>query len=67
MSDYKNEIIAVKGFGTLVLDREWKGCPELKLKPGVFCRVLIDGWFRDNLIAESRDAAIEKFYNTNWK
>lgn len=62
-----NECIAWKGFGQLILDREWPGCPELKLKPGVYCRVLIDGWYRDSLIADSRDAAIEKFYNTDWK
>ena len=67
MSEYKNECIAWKGFCQLILDREWPGCPELKIKPGVFCRVLIDGWFRDYLSAESREAAIEKFNNTEWR
>ena len=67
MSADLNETIAWKGFGQLILDREYPGCPELKLKPCVFCRVLIDGWWRDNLVAESREDAIEKFYNTEWR
>mgnify|MGYP007122124301 CR=1 FL=1 len=36
--------IASKGFALLVLDHEWNGCPEMKLKPGCYCRILIDGW-----------------------
>lgn len=68
MSNYPmNETIAQKYFATLVLDQEWKGCEKLKLKPGVYCRILVDGWYRDSLIAESREQAIEKFMNTNWR
>ena len=59
--------IASKGFALLVLDHEWNGCPELKLKPGCYCRILIDGWYRGSLTAENRDQAIEKFLNTNWR
>lgn len=62
-----NECIAWKGFAQLILDREWAGCPELKIKPGVFCRILVDGWFRGNLVADSREDAIQKFNNRTWR
>ncbi len=68
MSNYPmNLAIAQKLFATLVLDQEWKGCKQFGIKPGVYCRVLIDGWYRDSITAESRDQAIEKFMNTNWR
>ena len=59
--------IASKGFALLVLDHEWKGCPELKLDSGCYCRILIDGWYRGSLIAENRKQAIDKFLAGNWR
>lgn len=54
-----NQEIARRCFASLILDYEYTDI--------VFCRVLIDGYFCSNLTADSRQAAIEKFYNTDWR
>jgi len=67
MANEMNLEIARKCFASLVLDHEWKGCPELKLKPAVYCRVLVDGWYVDAIYAPNREVAIEKFMSKNWR
>lgn len=54
-----NQEIARRCFASLILDYEYTDI--------VFCRVLIDGYFCSNLTADSRQAAIEKFNNTEWR
>ena len=59
----KNECIARRAFATLILDSEY---PANKYMPAVvFCRILVDGWYRDTISAETIDEAIEIF--KNWK
>ena len=58
--------IASKGFAVLILDVEWPAVPEMKLDAGVFCRVLVDGWYKGYLSAKTKEEAIEKFNNKQW-
>lgn len=51
--------IARRCFASLVLDYEFNDF--------VSCRVLIDGYYCSSFIASSREAAIEKFNNTEWR
>lgn len=51
--------IARRFFASLILDYEFENC--------VSCRVLIDGYYCSSFIAPSREAAIEKFNNTEWR
>ena len=61
----KNECIARKGFASLILDYEFSANDLLPAY--VSCRVLIDGWYNGSITAESREAAIEKFYAGEWR
>ena len=51
--------IARRYFASLILDYESEF--------GVTCRVLIDGYYHSTFTAENRQAAIEKFNNTEWR
>lgn len=58
--------IASKGFCTLVLDHEWNEIKLLGMSAGCYCRILCDGWYVGQLVADSRDQAIEKFLAGHW-
>lgn len=59
----RNECIARRAFATLILDSEY---PANGYMPAVvFCRILVDGWYRDTISAETREKAIELF--NNWE
>ena len=61
-----NECIARKAFAELILDHECAAQPEYGLPSVVICRVLIDGWWNANIRADTREHAIEKFFNSEW-
>ena len=60
----KNEVIDRICFASLVVDHEYPpmdDCPAF-----VVCRVLVDGNWRANLYAETREEAIAKFRRREW-
>lgn len=61
-----DNIIARKCFATLILDKEYLGDKEYNLPPLVSCRVLVDGWWKADLYAETKEEAVEKFNSGNW-
>ncbi len=61
----KNECIATKGFGALILDYEFPACDGLPAF--VSGRVLIEDLCMAKVHAESRDALINLFLSGAWK
>lgn len=63
----KEECIARKAFGSLILDYEWEEDKLFNLPPCVSCRVLIDGTYKTTIHAETREEAINIFMSGEWK
>ena len=61
-----NRPIAVKGFCVLVLDHEWNAIPSMGMNAGCYCRILNDGYFAGQIVADNRDQAIERFLSGSW-
>lgn len=59
--------IARKCFAVLYLDSEYNADSILGLESFVYCRVVVDGWYKDSISAATREEAIEKFYNGDWR
>ena len=67
-----NQEIARRCFASLILDYEITQADINEsgfygFIPHVTCRVLIDGYYHSTFTAENRQAAIEKFNNTEWR
>lgn len=65
MRNLKTEIIDAKAFAVLILDYEWLN--DEILPDYVSCRVLVDGWYKGSVTAESRTEAIRKFRAGEWE
>lgn len=63
MTHEKNELIAVKGFNTLILDYEYAG--DAYMQPIATGRILSDGYFLKHVTACSRDQLINNFLHGN--
>ena len=61
-----NLAIASKGFCILVLDHEWEAVPAMGMKAGCYCRILNDGYFEGQLVADNREDAINRFLSGAW-
>lgn len=61
----KNECIDCKCFAALILDYEYNGSDGLP--PMVSCRVLIEDLKAGEIVAETRDQAIEIFRSGAWR
>lgn len=59
----KNECIASRGFGSLILDYEWPG--DEYFPPYASGRILIEDLCREHVAARSREELIDYF--RNWR